>query len=232
MLPAPHQIPLFISIAFLFTISIPVIMISNLVANALEKKKIGIIGFYILYFLFVTLLSYNGAFSVVSLPPRIIIITTIPLLLFYLLIVANTRFYKSFLENVQLNNLVKVHIFRLIGSIFIILYFLNQLPKTIAFIAGFGDIITALSSLYVASLIKRRHKNYKTITLIWNSFGLLDIFITSATAIILTKLSIETGSMGLEVLSFFPFCFIPAFAPATIVFLHLSVFIKMIKKYK
>jgi hypothetical protein len=55
----------------------------------------------------------------------------------------------------------------------------------------------------------------------------LDIVFTAVSAIVLTKLSIDTGSIGVDVLAQFPFCLIPAFAPPTIIFLHVAVYKKL-----
>jgi hypothetical protein len=38
----------------------------------------------------------------------------------------------------------------------------------------------------------------------------------------------QTAAQGVEALASFPFSFIPAFAPATIIFLHLSVYRKLL----
>lgn len=224
------QIPIWISIAFLVAILFPVFMIANLVRQTDQKRYAPyIIGFYILYLIGVSLACFNGAFDVVSLPPRIILITTLPLLLFYLIFIFNTRTYKKVLSQLRLSSLVGVHIFRLIGSFFLILMSLQLLPKPFAFIAGLGDIVTAITSLFVAKAIIQKRSYAKRLTWIWNTFGFLDILVTSATAVLLTKWNIETGSMGVDVLTVFPFCFIPAFAPATIIFLHISIYRKLLR---
>ena len=123
-----------------------------------------------------------------------------------------------------------VHIFRFIGSFFLILALFDQLPMVIGLIAGIGDVIAALTSIFVVRAIKNGKSYAKRLTLIWNTFGMLDILATSATAIILTKISIDTGSQGVDFLAQFPFCFIPSFAPATIIFLHLLIYRKLLSK--
>lgn len=224
-------VPILISVIFLIAILFPVFMIAGLVRNTSQQKHQRTIQiFYIAYLVLVTILCFSGVFQAVMLPPKIILVTTFPLLLFYLIYISNTGFYKSFLAEVKLSQLVGVHLFRLIGSFFLLLYFFNQLPQFFAFIAGFGDLITAVSSIYVANVIRQKKTFAKKLTLIWNTFGLIDILITSATAIWLTKQNIDTGSMGVDILTQFPFCFIPAFAPATIVFLHLTIFRKVFAK--
>lgn len=226
-----NQVPFIISTSFLIAILFPVFMIANLAnQKGQPSKRNSILVFYGAYLSLVTVFYVLGFFEAVTLPPKIILITTVPLLLFYLIYISNTRYYKSLLEHIPLHKLVKLHIFRLIGSFFLILYCLDQLPKNFALIAGFGDIISALSALIVARVIEQ-HKPYaKKLTLVWNTFGLLDILTTSALAVILTKQNIETGSMGVDILTQFPFCFIPAFAPATILFLHITIYRKIFNK--
>ncbi len=225
------QVPVIIAILFLIAIFFPITMIANLAKKVgYVKSSIAIVGFYISYLIVVAIVGYLGYFKAVTLPPKIIQITTIPLLIFLVGVVSFTNSYQEILRKTKLSSLVKLHIFRLMGSFFIILMLLNTLPVSLGLIAGLGDIITAVSSIWVAKMIAEKRAQAKTIALIWNTFGLLDIFLTSATAIYLTKLSMDTGSMGVEILAVFPFSFIPAFAPATIIFLHLSVYRKIFNK--
>ena len=192
----------------------------------------GIAIFYFLYLIGVAIATLNGAFVENTLPPKIIQVTTLPLLLFLVGFVFNTGFYKKILKLVPVQELILLHRFRLIGSFFIVLLLLGLLPPFFALVAGLGDVITATTSIVVARAINNKYGYAKKLALVWNTFGLLDILVTSATAIYLTKLSIETGAMGVTALAAFPFCFIPAFAPATIIFLHLSIYRKLfVKKF-
>jgi hypothetical protein len=90
-----------------------------------------------------------------------------------------------------------------------------------------GDMITAITSVWVAHKIAQKSINAKKWALIWNTFGLLDIIITAFLANILTKISMDTGSMGVDILAQFPFCIIPAYAPPTIIFLHVAIYKKI-----
>ena len=229
-------VPTWVSVLFLIAIFFPIFMIANLAKKGVQnnttanKVFIAIVAFYLTYLAYVSFACFNGWFDEVSLPPTILKFTMIPLLLFLLLIVFNLPICKSILKNTPLSELVGIHIFRLIGSTFLILGFYKALPSSIALLAGLGDVITAVSSIFVAQAIRNK-KSYATkLTWFWNTFGFLDILATSATAFILTKLSIETGSQGVDALAAFPFCFIPAFAPATIIFLHLSIYRKLLQK--
>ncbi|MEN1784295.1 MAG: hypothetical protein AAGF77_04065 [Bacteroidota bacterium] len=222
------KVPLLVSIVFMVAFAFPITLVSSLVkGTSLHKQRKYIGSFYGGYLLLVSILCLYGVFDVVSLPPRIIVVTTLPLLAFYLLLIANTPFYRTFWREVPLARLIRVHIFRLLGSFFLILYFFEQLPLIFALVAGLGDLITATSSLWVAKALQQQRKYAKTAVLVWNTFGLLDIFATSTLAILFTKQRIATGSLGVDILGAFPFCFIPAFAPATIIFLHLTIYRKV-----
>ncbi len=229
-----NQIPLVFSILFLMVFIAPILLIAHVLKNTSQQdKKNTVILFYVAYLLLVSIAAHFGFFTTISLPPKIILTTTFPLLLFYIIIISNTSSYKKVLKEVELSKLISVHIFRLIGSYFIILYIYNLLPKSIALIAGIGDITTAITSLFVAKAILQKKVYAKKLALLWNTFGMLDIIATSTLAILLTKQSIDTGSLGVEFLAEFPFCFIPAFAPATILFLHISIFRKILNlKYQ
>jgi hypothetical protein len=160
------------------------------------------------------------------LPPKIVLTTTLPFALF-ITVIYFTPICKRANAELTLVSLVSIHIFRLIGSTFIILFLYDLLPKPFALFAGIGDLVTAISSLFVASAIKKGKGYARPLTYGWNTFGLLDIMGTSALAIIFTKISIDQGVQGVEFLAQFPFCFIPAFAPPTIIFLHLLVYRKL-----
>ena len=225
-----YPLPDWISIAFLMVIFIPSIMIAFLAKKGLKNSNrvfYSVVAFFATYFIYVTVASLNGLFDKVFLPPLVLLFCTFPLAIFLFTVVINLKIFKQFLENIALEDLVGVHIFRLIGVFFLLIAYQDALPKFFAIIAGSGDIITAITSIFVVKAIREKQKNAKTITLIWNCFGMLDIMFTAITAIILTKLSIDNGSMGVDALAKFPFCFIPAFAPPIIIFLHVSIFKKM-----
>ena len=225
-------VPFWVSVTFLLVIPIPIFLIARIArqystANNPKRISTGILLFYLAYFSYVIFGALQGWFDELSLPPMILQRSTLPMLLFLLLIVFNLPAFQRTLTNTPLDALVQLHIFRLIGSFFIILTFYETLPRTFALIAGCGDVITAVSSLWVANCIRKGNRHWKQMTIIWNTFGLLDILLTATMAFVLTKIQIETGAPGVDILAIFPFCLIPAFAPPTIIFLHLSVYRKL-----
>jgi hypothetical protein len=232
-----NAVPQWVSILFLAAILVPVFMIANVARQGainanLEKEKArniyrAILLFYGLYFSYVSLTCFTGFFKENTLPPKILFYTAFPMLVFFLLVISNLKIYKTILQHVTLQSLVGVHLFRLIGVFFLITNAYGAIPAKFAYIAGIGDIATALTSILVVKAITNKKNYAKPLTIVWNIFGILDIVSVLVTAISSTKLSIETGTQGISEIANFPFCLIPAFAPATIIFLHISIFRKL-----
>lgn len=221
------QLPTYISILFLVAFIIPPLMVAQLAKKAQIKNGMKIVlGFYFVYLTIVAIASLSGFYTDVMLPPKIVVTTTLPFAVF-LIFIYNTNACKQADEVLKLEYLVGIHVFRLIGSIFLILLAYQLLPPVFALLAGIGDVLTALTSIFVVKAIQNKKSYAKRLTYIWNTFGLIDILTTAILAIVFTKISIDTGSLGVDILAEFPFCFVPAFAPPTIIFLHLLVYRKL-----
>jgi hypothetical protein len=232
-----YNYPQWIATSFMIVFPIAIFLIAVLVKKSAPLSSQNrlfytVLGFYILYLGYITVCSFNGLFDKVFLPPMVLLLGTFPLAMFLFTVVINLKTYKTVLENALLEDLVRVHIFRLLGVFFILLAFHDALPKPFALIAGLGDMITAISSIFVAKALSNKKPYAKKLTYIWNTFGIVDIIITAILANVLTKISIDTGAMGVDTLAKFPFCFIPAFAPPTIIFLHVAIYKKLSKELK
>lgn len=229
---AHYFVPQWISVLFFIVIPLPFVLIALFVRKATLSSHnstpfFAAIAFSIIYLVYIGFASFSGWFDLVSLPPKVLIFTTFPYAFLLFGILANIKIYKTIVENAPIENFVQLHIFRVIGLFFVLLAFHNALPKPFALIAGFGDIITAISSVFVAKAIKNNKSYANKLTFIWNVFGTVDILFTAIAANVLTKISIDTGAMGVDTLAIFPFCIIPAFAPPTILLLHWAIFQKL-----
>ncbi len=231
-----YYVPEWISIFFQFAILVPFVLIilfihkegiKNQHPNAHKTASI----FFVVYLTYITIASISGWFNQVLLPPKVLLLTTFPFAFFLFVFVSRTKFYASVLEKSTLESIVGLHIFRLVGVFFVLLALHNTLPKPFAFIAGIGDMITAISSIFVVNAIRSKKKYAKKLTFYWNIFGTIDILFTAIAANVITKISMDTGTMGVDTLAMFPFCIIPAFAPPMILFLHWTIYKKM-KSFK
>jgi hypothetical protein len=217
---------------FVVCIPAPVVLTTLLVkfafGNRFDSKQVsGTALFFSLYATYIVVMGSLGYFSKAFFPPLVLLFTTFPFALFLFLYVGRSGFFKVVIKNAALDRLVQVHIFRLIGIFFIILALQGALPKWFAIMAGTGDVLTAVLSIWVARKARKKNKNYKAIVLAWNTFGLIDIVFTAVSANVLTKLSIDKGIMGVDILAMFPFYFIPPLAPPLIIFLHYAVYLKI-----
>ncbi|WP_442265359.1 hypothetical protein ACSIGC_13630 [Tenacibaculum sp. ZS6-P6] len=235
------SIPIWLSALFtIIFFIIPPLMIANTAKTAiklsggLNSKEIkkNILVFYWFFFIVVAIISLLGVFSVNTFPPRIIIITTLPLFLFYLLYVSKKKWFQIVFKHVKTEQLVFIHIFRLVGVFFFIINYYGSLPDFFAQVGGIGDILTAVLAVPVIYAIKRKLSFAKTLAWIWNIISFIDITLVISIAIYLTKIALKNNENGILELGVFPFSWIPAFAPATIIFLHILIFKKLLEKQK
>lgn len=227
-----YYTPDWLSIVFIFAISIAVILIASAAKRNSPPQKqnivfVSVLLFFAVYFAYVFFAGKMGLFQAVSLPPKILLFTTFPYAILLFGLIEKLSITKQIVEKSTISDLISLHIFRLIGSTFIIIALYDSLPKSFAFIAGFGDVVTAITSIFVVNAINKQKSYAKNLTFVWNTFGLLDIIITAIMANVFTKISIETGTMGVDTLAKFPFSLIPAFAPPTIIFLHVMIYRKL-----
>lgn len=194
---------------------------AGLIPGKSRNIRVGIFCFYIAYLVYVSVFSLKGVFDVNSIPPKVMIWAGLPLLVILFGFIGNTKLFKTLLRSATLESLIALHIFRLVGVFFILLYFYQLLPARFAFAAGLGDIITVILALPVAKMVAKKSPGRFTAVYAWNILGIIDI-------IDLLVIAVTTGANGnLREMTIFPFVWFPAFAPATILFLHAAVFRKL-----
>ena len=189
----------------------------------------AIFAFYFGYLAYISILSLKGLFDNDSLPPTVLMYGGIPLMIILFGIIGNTRLFKKLLQSMTLESLITIHVFRLIGAFFILLYGYHLLPAEFALSSGAGDIITALLSYPVARMVSKGKSWSIKAVYAWNIFGILDILALLVIAAVDIRKSIIAGGPGVREMTIFPFVWFPAFAPATILFLHTLIFRKLIQ---
>lgn len=198
-------------------------------ASKARNIQYGILGFYIAYLAYVSILSLKGVFDNSSLPPTVMVFGGLPLMIILFGIIGNTKLFKKLLRSITLESLITMHVFRFVGVFFIILYSYHLLPTEFAFSAGMGDIVTALLAIPVARMVLKGKSWSIPAVYAWNILGILDILTLLIIAALDAKNFIGTGGPGEREMAIFPFVWFPAFAPATILFLHTVIFRKLIQ---
>jgi hypothetical protein len=221
-------VPTFIySITFIANPAKQAALNAGMPLSAARNIQLGIVGFYILYLAYVSIFSLKGIFAINTLPPRIFVLATLPLAIILFVIVGNTGLFKKLLRSVTLESLIRLHTFRILGVFFIILYFYHLLPAGMAFAAGLGDILTAVLAIPVANRVAKKKPGSITAVYAWNILGMLDIVNVLVIAVVNAMKSMNNPGPGEFEMTIFPFVWFPAFAPATILFLHIAVFRKL-----
>jgi len=229
----PHvTVPAFWELLFLVLVVLPVLLLGRLGYRAAPQgssNRYAVVTclVYGLYFAYVILGSQLGWFAKNTFPARILLLGTFPFALLLFAVVWPSKLFRTALQMLTTADLVSVHQFRILGGFFIVLAMLGALPLWFGLIAGIGDVTSAIGSVFVAKALRQKHPAALYWAKIWNLFGFVDILFTAVAANVLTKLALESGAEGVAVLGQFPFLLIPAFAPPTIVFLHLAIFRKL-----
>jgi hypothetical protein len=191
----------------------------------------GIIAFGIAWGAYAGALAWSGFLYVHASPPRQVLFTTLPLVVIVLFIVPWTRLYRELLAHSEAADLIRLHVFRLLGGLFIALYLVGRLPPQFALVAGTGDLLVALTAYPVAHYVFVKKTLSVRWAYAWNALGLLDILTAITLVVVLNSqaaaASPEPVPGSILELAKFPFAMGTAFATATIVFLHLSIFRKL-----
>jgi hypothetical protein len=215
-------IPIFVgTIAFIANPAKRAALDAGMSLRKATNIQVGIFVFYILYLGYVSVLALRGVFDVQALPPKAMVWGGFPLMIILFGFVGNTPLFKRLLRSASLESLVHLHVFRLAGVFFLLLYVYRLLPGAFAISAETGDILTALLAIPVSRMVAKGHRWSIPAVVAWNILGILDIVNALVIAVI------NPGQGNLREMTIFPFVWFPAFAPATILFLHTMVFRKL-----
>lgn len=119
-----------------------------------------------------------------------------------------------------------IHSLRLVGIAFVIAGLSQELAPQFGWLAGGGDMISALVSIPLAIALyqKRYSKSLRARFIVWNIFGLAGLFL-SITLGLLYSLSavgiLSSPVANTRALSFLPYSLIPTFYVPILILLHL-----------
>jgi hypothetical protein len=153
------------------------------------------------------------------LPPRIPMALGATLLVGYLLLLSTT--FRRIVAAVPQHWLIGIQTFRVLGSVFLVRYFMGQLPGLFALPAGIGDVATGLLAPFVAYAWYRGKPYARTAAIAWNLFGMADM----VSAVVLGTLT-NGGAGGIV----FPIVLIPVFAVPRALLIHSYSLMGLLRK--
>ena len=129
---------------------------------------------------------------------------------------------RAWVDGLDLRSLVLVHLSRLVGIYFLLLYRRGELPYAFAVPGGVGDIFVAALVLPVLFWPGGPERRQRAIT-IWNVIGLTDILLVVATAF---RLNLADPNQ-LHALRLLPLSLLPTFLVPLIIATHVIIFIRI-----
>jgi hypothetical protein len=118
-------------------------------------------------------------------------------------------------------SLVALHVWRMLGNTFLILFALGKLPALFALPAGLGDIAAGLAAPFVA---RRLHEpGGRSWALGWNVFGLLDLIVAIGLGVTVNQgpLQVFRTDPSAVVMTGFPMALVPTFMVPMSMLLHI-----------
>jgi hypothetical protein len=182
----------------------------------------------VIWFLLVLIASLLGAFKTVpSQYPLLLQISLILPVLMFIVVWPSLTNRQHPVLSLDLRVITWLHFGRIIGMIFLILYFLGSLPAIFGIPAGIGDLTISLTAPLVARTLGSKAGSRLGILALWNALGMLEI-VMAFTLGTLTSNSLlgllagaGPGARTSQIMVAFPLSLIPAFFVPFYLILHL-----------
>jgi hypothetical protein len=180
-----------------------------------RSRLFPLIGF--VWFLAALVVGASGRLASLA-PPRpqlLLLLLTAALIAAGMLVPS----FRAWLAAVDLRSVIAIHLTRFIGAYFLVLYARGLLPFDFAVLGGWGDIAIATTALLWLVLVAEPTA-HRTLLLLWNLCGLIDIVFVVATAARMA--TADPASMG--PMRTLPLSLLPTFLVPLIIASHVLIF--------
>jgi hypothetical protein len=181
------------------------------------------------WFLFALGGSLFGVFDSGPRPPLLLgLAAVVPVVAFVAGYLTLAQF-RELVLSLDLRALALVQSFRVVGIVFVILYFLGALPGAFALPAGWGDFAIGITAPVVAWSWKRPFP-YRTF-IVWNMLGSLDLVNAMSLGVLASAspVGILAGDVTTRLMGQFPLSLIPTFFVPLLLIFHLICFVRIAK---
>jgi hypothetical protein len=178
------------------------------------------------WFLAMLALSLAGRFDTAGAAPLPIGLGAIVPVLVFLAGWAAIPALRAFAQDLSPRALIGIHAVRIVGVVFLILYYRGVLPAAFALPAGWGDIAVAVTAPLIAFNYNRLPK---AAIVAWTLFGMLDLLNALAMGVLNSQGPLGTlaGDVTTRQMGQFPLSLIPAFAIPVLLISHLIVLFQL-----
>ena len=145
--------------------------------------------------------------------------------------VARVQSLRESFHRVPLWLLVGVHMVRVLGINFVVLYAAHRLPAPFAPVAGWGDIFVGATAAPVAWLAYRQITSARAIVWIWNLIGIADLIAAVGLGVTSSpgpaRLIFTEPSSA--IMTTLPWLLIPGFLVPLLFVIHIGIFVRLVK---
>ncbi len=213
-----ENLPIAISALFILTTA----LVLYLFYRAANRSRI-VLFISLGWLLLQGLISCTGFYSVLSMPPRFMLLPVPALIAVIILFV--TKSGRKFIDGLDARWLTAVHISRIpVELVLLCLFIYGMVPRTMTFEGRNFDIFSGITAPFILWYGYVKHKMNRTIILVWNIICLLLLFNIVLIAIFALPLSIQ--QFGFEqpnvAVLYFPFVWLPCFVVPVVLLAHLA----------
>jgi len=186
--------------------------------HGVRNLTLAVLG---VWFLFALGGSLLGVFDSGPRPPLLLgLAAVVPVVAFVAGYLTSAHF-REFVLSLDLQALSLAQTFRVVGIVFVILYFLGALPGVFALPAGWGDFAIGVTAPVVAWYWKRPFP-YRTF-IVWNMLGSLDLVNAMSLGVLASAspVGILAGDVTTRLMGQFPLSLVPTFFVPLLLILHL-----------
>ena len=179
------------------------------------------------WFLFALGGSLLGFFDSGPRPPLLLgLAAVVPVAAFVACYLTSAQF-REFVLSLDLRGLALAQSFRVVGIVFVILYFLGALPGAFALPAGWGDFAIGATAPAVAWSWKRPFP--KRTFIVWNVLGILDLATAMTLGVLASSSSVGilAGDVTTRLMGQFPLSLIPTFFVPLLLIFHLNSLLRV-----
>jgi hypothetical protein len=210
--------------------AIVVFFLSSMLSSTV-RQRVLVAAALTLWFCLILTAGATGAFARPIGPgiPGVGLGVLIPIALLSLFVLGTTR-GRDLVRQVPLSSLAGVHIVRILGITFVLLYWAKRLPAPFAPVAGWGDVSVGLLAIPLAlSLARTANAIPRGIIALWNVLGLADLVaaVTLGATSSPGPLQLFHSGPSSAIMASLPWILIPCFLVPSLGFLHLCMFYRL-----
>ena len=203
-------------------------------ASRVGHSLLGLI--LVTWFSVITVLALDGFFlTAPGEPPLNILLSGASSLFIFVLVYNLAPGVRQYLLGLDMRMLILLHSWRMLGMGFVMLYAVDQLPMSFAYLAGFGDAIAAIGAVILAYLLLTNSKRVSNKWIFrWNTFGVLDFVIAVSVGVMTRQGALLESTSGLnsDLMAQFPFVIVPAFLVQVFLLTHIIIYLQLRKRKK